>query len=181
MAGDGPTPNASDVPRVSIRRKAIVLPTLLSFAIAGLFIFFLLVRFDIDLGDAWRKARGSDPGLLAAAFVLYYLTFPLRGYRWRILLENAGAFKDARGPRPSLLRFSEMILVSWFTNSITWFRLGDAYRAFMLSSGWRIGFPRVIGTVVAERVLDVGVVLALLLVAGVGLLRGDTAETAGAV
>ena len=180
MTSTGPTPSTPEVRRVSFRSRAIALPTLLSFAIAGVFIFFLLARFDINVGDAWRMAKGADPGLLAAAFVLYYLTFPFRGYRWRLLLDNAGAFEEATG-RPSLAQSSELILISSFTNSVTWFRLGDAYRAFLVSDRWRVSFPRVIGTVVAERVLDLGVVFVLLLVAGIGLLRGDTASTAGAV
>ena len=180
MTSTGPTPSTPEVRRVSFRSRAIALPTLLSFAVAGVFIFFLLARFDINVGDAWRMAKGADPGLLAVAVVLHYLTFPFRGYRWRLLLENAGAFDDSTG-RPSVAQSSEMILISWFTKSITWSPLGDAHRAFLASNRWRVSFSRIIGTVVAERVLDVGVVFALLLVAGIGLLRGDTSSTAGAV
>ena len=42
----------------------------------------------------------ADPCWLLAAFVIYYLGFPLRGYRWSILLRGIGAQR----PRPRLDR-----------------------------------------------------------------------------
>ncbi len=165
----------------SIRRRTLTLATLISLAVAVLLIVFLLARFDIDLGDTWRKARDAQPGLLAAAFAVYYLTFPLRGYRWRVLLDNARAWPDPASPKPGPLPMGEMVLISWFVNSITWLRLGDAYRAYNVASRFGISFSTSVGTVVAERAVDIGIVAALLLVAGVGLLRGGSAEEAGAV
>jgi uncharacterized protein (TIRG00374 family) len=82
---------------------------------------------------------------------------------------------------PSVIDHSTLVLISWFANSVTWFRLGDAYRAFLLSFRWRLSFSRTVGTVLAERGLDIAVVAILLLVAGIGLLRGDTAQKAGVV
>ncbi len=164
-----------------LRSRAFSIATLVSLAVGVLLIVFLLARFDIDLGDTWRKARDADPGLLAAAFAVYYLTFPLRAYRWLALVQNARAWPPGQRRRPGVPAGCEMVLCSWFVNSISWFRLGDAYRAYLLSSRYGASFPTSIGTVVAERAVDVVMVTVLLLIAGIGLVRGDTAEEAGAV
>lgn len=174
----GPPPEAR---QFSLRRRFLALPTLISFALAIVFLYFLLARFDIDLSETWGHVRRSQPGYLALAFVLYYLTFPLRAYRWRLLLRNVGTFQEPGARRPSLLEHVEIILLSWFANSISWFRLGDAYRAYLLGERARVSFSRTAGTVVAERALDIGVVLALLLLASIGLLHGDTGRKVGAV
>ena len=169
-------------PDLSLKRRFVALPTLISFALAIALIAILLTRFDIDLGETWRTIKGSDAELLVLAFALYYLTFPFRGLRWRLLMRNAGVFREAGAPQPSLTVHSEMILVSWFANSISWFHMGDAYRAFLMSTRLGASFSRIIGTVLAERMVDVFVVFALLIVAGVGLLQDDeTSDTAGAI
>ena len=165
----------------SLRRRSFVLPTLVSFALAILVIYFLLARFDIGLAETWGRVRRSEPGYLALAFVLYYLTFPLRAYRWRLLLRNAGTFRTPGSRQPSLLGHGEIIFLSWFVNTVSWFRMGDAYRAYLLSERAGASFSRTAGTVVAERALDIGVVFALLLLASIGLLSGDTGNRVGAV
>ncbi|MBI3743054.1 MAG: flippase-like domain-containing protein [Chloroflexi bacterium] len=176
---DTPPPVAA--PPRRLRSRALAVPTVIGFAIAAVFIYFLVSRFNIDFGDTWDRVKHSNFGYFALAFVLYYLTFPLRGFRWRLLLRSAKALDTDPTRQPSVAQSGTMILISWFTNSITWFRLGDAYRAYLLSDRWRASFARVIGTVAAERVLDIAVMFALLLLAGLGLLHGGTARTAGEV
>ena len=166
---------------VPLKRRFLGLPTIISFAIAIAFIAFLLTRFDIDVLSTWEHVKDSNPGFLALAFGIYYLTFPVRGYRWRLLLRNVGTFKDAAGGQPSLPSVSVMILLSWFANSVTWFRLGDALRAYILTNKFKASFPRTIGTVAAERLLDIGVVFSLLLLASIGLLREETSDTTKSV
>ena len=173
-SASSPTNQAGGRP-FPLRGRLLGLPTLVSFALAVAFIVFLLTRFDIDVAGTWRLVTESRPGLFVLALALYYLTFPLRGYRWRLLMANAGAFEGATRPPPSLRLFSETILLSWFVNSISWFRLGDAYRAYLVADRAGSSFSRSIGTVAAERVLDIVVVFVLLLWAGIGLLRSEEA------
>ena len=168
------TPGSPEARTFSLRRRSLALPTIISFVVAIIFIAFLLTRFDIDLSATWDFVKDSQPGLFVVAFILYYLTFPVRGYRWRLLLRNVGTFREPGSEQPSLVSTSGMVLMSWFANSIAWFRLGDAYRAFLLADRSKASFSRTIGTVAAERFLDIGVVFALLLLAGVGLLRDET-------
>ena len=59
---------------------------------------------------------------------------------------------------------SQLVLLGWFVNSVGWFRLGDAYRAYLYRDEQDASFSRTIGTILAERVLDAVLVLLLLLV-----------------
>ena len=142
-------------------------PTLLSFAIAGAFLFFLVTRFDIDLGAMWDSLRASNPLFFVLALLTHYTTFLFRGARWRLLLENAE--QSPHTPRPTTLYFSSLIVLGWCTNSVTGFRLGDAYRAHAYASDTGGSFPRTIGTIMAERVLDMAMVFLLLAIAALFL------------
>ena len=146
-----------------VKRRFLSLPTLLSFAIAGAFLFFLVTRFDIDLGATWDSLKASNPLFFVLALLIHYTTFIFRGARWRLLLENAE--ESPHTPRPRTLHCSSLVLLGWFTNSVTWFRLGDAYRAHAYADDTGSSFPRTIGTVLAERVLDMALVFVLLMVA----------------
>src|SRR5690606_10470080 len=95
--------------------------------------------------------------------------FIFRGARWRVLLMNASANDEAPAPPPSVLYTGRVILMSWFANSVTWFRLGDAYRAYVYAEDSQTSFSRSMGTVLADRLIDI-VVVVVLMSAGVLLL-----------
>ena len=145
----------------SIRRRVVSLPTLVSLALAAAFLVFLLTRFDVDLGASWQQVKGSNPWYLALAGVVHYTTFVFRGARWRLLLHNAEG--RAQAP-PGVLYCSQLVLLGWFANSVAWFRLGDAYRAYVYRYERRASFSRTIGTILSERVLDTLNVVLLLAV-----------------
>ncbi len=136
-------------------------PTLVSFGVAVVLLAFLATRFSVDLGATWQTIRHTNPWLYGVAFLVHYTTFLFRGARWRMLLRNA----DASGTEalPSLGVSSRLILMGWFASSITWFRLGDAYRAYAYCEESGASVARSMGTVVAERVMDVLLVFLLLL------------------
>jgi uncharacterized protein (TIRG00374 family) len=144
---------------VSLVRRAISLPTLVSLGVAAAFLLFLVVRFDVDLSAIWEQVKSSNPWYLALAVVVHYTTFIFRGARWRLLLRNA---QGQDQPVPGVLYCSELILLGWFANSVAWFRLGDAYRAYLYQSEQDGSFSRTIGTILSERMLDTMLVVLLL-------------------
>ena len=149
----------------SLRRRVLSLPTLLSFAVAAAFILFLATGVDLDWGETWDNIRSMDPWLYALAAVLYYISFIFRGARWRILAINAAARRNGEDVRiPSTLGMSQLILIGWFVNSIAWLRLGDAYRAHAFAEDSNSSFSWSLGTVLAERVLDMVVVAVIMAV-----------------
>lgn len=146
------------------------LPSIISLGLAFLLLFFLLTRFDIDLKATWQDVKGSNPWLYFTGFLLYYVSFLFRGWRWRILARNA-ALHEAPGARlPSTLECAFLVLLGWFANTVSWFRLGDAYRAYAFSEAANTSLSRTLGTVVAERVIDMAAVFLLMVSAVLYLL-----------
>ena len=147
---------------VNIKRRVFSLPTLVSLALAGAFLAFLVTRFDVDLAEVWDQVKASNLWYLALAVAVHYTTFAFRGARWRLLLRNAQGKESAV---PGVAYCSQLVLLGWFANSVGWFRLGDAYRAYLYRDEQDASFSRTIGTILAERMLDAVLVLLLLLVA----------------
>ena len=85
--------------------------------------------------------------------------------------QNAG-FR--RVELPSLAGLVEIIYLSWFANSVVPAKLGDVYRAYLVRerSTTRISFSKAGGTIVAERLLDLAVLLVLLGATGLLSFRG---------
>ena len=154
---------------VSLRRKFFAPQTLISFLLLGALLAFITTRFDIAWGDTWDSVRTIDPVLYGLAILVHYMTFLFRGARWRVLLMNAAKDDESPPKPPSVISAACLILMSWFANAVTWFRMGDAYRAYVYSTDAKASFPRTAGTVVADRLVDMAVV-SLLLVVGVAVL-----------
>ena len=87
--------------------------------------------------------------------------------RWRRLLGNA----EPRLNRYPLTALTEIMLLGWFANCIVPAKLGDAYRAYLLKLNAAVSFSTTIGTILAERIIDV-FVLFLLMLAATGLSFG---------
>jgi glycosyltransferase 2 family protein len=145
--------------------------TLISFALGFAIILFLITRVQIDIGAIFDRIRQSNPLLLAAALVVFYGTFPIRALRWRRLLHNVGMHEHAAIELPSVLGLAEIVFLSWFANCIVPAKLGDAYRAYLLKVNAGVSFSMTIGTIVAERIIDV-LVLFLLMAAAASLAFG---------
>lgn len=155
-----------------VKRRAFSVPALVSLALAAAFLIFLVTSFDVDLSITWRQLKGSNPWLLAGAVLVHYTTFVFRGVRWRVFLQNAQEQQQEEqgdGPSarnvPGVLYCSQLVLLGWFANAVGWLRLGDAYRAYLYREEQSASFSRTIGTILAERVMDAFLVVALLIIA----------------
>jgi glycosyltransferase 2 family protein len=144
-----------------------------SFLLALAVLYLVYRQFlGLDWGETWASVSGANPGLFALAFVVFYCSFPLRALRWKVLLKNVGYDRDVGLPVPSTLGLTRIMYLAWFANCVTVARLGDAYRAYLLKREAGVSFAVTLGTVLAERLLDL-VVLALMLGAGVLVVFGS--------
>src|SRR5919201_2084326 len=109
--------------------------------------------------EAWRALSRSQSYYVALALVVYYATFPLRSWRWSVLLRTGGARVNWR----DLLR---ILFLGWFVNCIVPAKLGDLYRSYLVKQRFGVSLSRTVGVVVAERLLDLLVVFVLLVVGG---------------
>ena len=105
------------------------------------------------------KVLAANPLLLAAAFLIFYLGFPLRGVRWARLVAATGYRLRTRDA-------TEIIFVSWLVNCLVPAKLGDLYRAYLLKLNSPVSLSRTFGTVFIERILDLFAIVILGLAAG---------------
>jgi len=140
--------------------------TLLSFALALAILAFALKKSGVDPDTLKHQLSQVNPAFFIAAFAIYYLSFPLRTYRWRMLMHNANTGEDReRLDRTRFRDLLEILYLSWFANCVVPAKLGDLYRAFLARSSIGISASRTVGTLLAERVLDLVVLFPLLLLA----------------
>jgi len=146
--------------------------TLLSFGLALAIIVFLFRGFNLDPAAVWATMRHANLGYFALGFAVYYGAFILRGLRWQTLLANVGFSKAKNPAMPGVGGLVEIIYLSWFINCVVPAKLGDAYRGFLLKQAAGVSFPRTIGTILAERIIDLFVLFGLLVVSGLLTLQG---------
>ena len=112
------------------------------------------------------KILAANPWLLISAFVVFYAGFPLRGYRWTLLLKESGFKLKIRDA-------TEIIFISWLVNCLVPAKLGDVYRAWLLKINSTVSLSRTFGTVFIERILDLFAIVVLGLGAGYWSFRGS--------
>ncbi|MCX2726076.1 lysylphosphatidylglycerol synthase transmembrane domain-containing protein [Thermomicrobium sp. 4228-Ro] len=115
-------------------------------------------RSQLAWGDVAELLVGSSPGFVVLALVAYYGSFPLRGLRWRVLLEQHGDSSTI----PSTLTLTRFCLYGWLVNCALPAKLGELYRSYLAQRRSELPVATVFGTVLIERSADL-VVLALLL------------------
>jgi uncharacterized protein (TIRG00374 family) len=156
----------------ALGKRFFNLRTLLSFGLGFAILAFLFTRVQIDVGAILDRVRQANPALLLAAFIVFYTTFPVRALRWRRLLDNVErSTHEEGGRRLGIPALTEIIFLGWFANCIVPAKLGDAYRAYLLKLNAGVSFSTTIGTILAERIIDI-VVLFLLMLAATGLSFG---------
>jgi len=176
---EAPAPEVEDTDAVSapsLGKRFFNIRTLISFGLGFAILAFLFTRVQIDVGAILDWVRQANPWLLVAALLAFYATFPVRALRWRRLLSNVVL---SEGPRGTAVRaaglpvavLSEIIFLGWFANCIVPAKLGDAYRAYLLKLNAGTSFSTTLGTILAERIIDV-VVLFLLMLGATGLSFG---------
>lgn len=163
-----PTPeiDESDVAPVSLANRLRQPKTILSILVPlGIIAFFLYLNRE-RLSEVPDLILQANPALVFAAFVVFYLGFPLRGFRWARLLRATGFGIRVRDS-------SEILYLSWFVNCVVPAKLGDVYRAYLLKMNSTASLSRTFGTVFIERILDIFAIAILGLAAGFYSFRVD--------
>lgn len=136
----------------------------------------------------WWGLRQPAPALpssaeeiwaLVGAVAVYAVATAIRSERWLALLRHSSA-------RPTRADAYALTLVGYMGNNVLPLRAGDAMRVYLMAPRSRTTIRNVIGSLIAERVLDILVLFALFFLLAYGVLRGidtpnDTALGAVAV
>lgn len=145
--------------QMSLVRRLRQPRTILSIAVPLAIIAVAVALNWNQMRDVPGDISRANPWLILFAFGIYYVGFPLRGWRWTKLLKGAGykvKVKDG----------TEILFLSWLVNCIVPAKLGDLYRAYLLKLNSPVSATRTLGTVFMERILD------LIAVAALGVLAG---------
>lgn len=118
--------------------------------------FFLwMVMRGIALREVWRAFEGARLPWIGCAVGAFAAGYSCRIQRWRLMLrhENPGLrWRDCAGP----------LLASVAANNVLPFRAGDVVRVFGFNARLGISAGIALATLLAERTLDLLVVLAIL-------------------
>ncbi len=147
--------------QLSIGKRLLNWRTILPLVIVIVALVYFAQKINIDPQQTWASIRTAKILFVLAAFFIYYLSFPIRAFRWRLLLQNVGYTEENGIYLPKFWKLLEIIYISWFANVIVPAKLGDLYRAYLLRKETGLPATRTFGTVLAERLLDLIVLLLL--------------------
>jgi len=146
-------------PAPALASRLLSWRTLLSFFIAAAIVAVAIRQGGINWGDTWDHIRHADLRLYALALIAFVGAMGLRGVRWHFLLRNAGE-------RIGTWSLFEIVYASFFVNCVIPAKMGDVYRAFLVRQREHVGGSKALGTIIAERLLDLVVLMGLLLATG---------------
>lgn len=150
----------------AIGKRFLSVRTLVSFGLALAILVFVFRGLGIDLGDAWARIREANVPLFLGALAVYYFTFVIRALRWTSMLARVGIDEEHGHPVPKLPGMIQIFLLSWFANCVVPARLGDAYRSYLIKQRADASFSVSLGTILAERLIDLVMLVAVLLGSG---------------
>jgi len=166
VATTGPDDEPSGPPPASLGKRFLQPRTFVSFALAAFIVYFVFRGLDINIQEVWRQVREANPVLLVAALLTYYLAVLIRAARWRMMLLQVGIDERHGLNTPGVYSCFEMVVLSLFANCVVPARLGDAYRGFLLKERTGASFGVGFGTILAERLIDVVVMVGVVVSAG---------------
>jgi len=107
-----------------------------------------------NLSEVSLDLQRTDPLWLLAALVASWATFPLRGLRWRMILSASGFTISRRAA-------TEILTLSFWVNCVLPAKMGDVYRGWLLKHNGATSLGNAVGTVIAERLVDLATVALL--------------------
>jgi uncharacterized protein (TIRG00374 family) len=127
-------------PRIT-RRVTVTAGALLVVVALGLMTLYL------DPGAVLEAIEGADPTLIAAAALVYIVSWPIRGSRYRDILDKLG-YHEKIG------FLTGAIFISQTGNLVFPARAGDAVRAYVVKARRGIPYPTGFASLAVERVFD---------------------------
>jgi hypothetical protein len=145
-----------------LAKRFLNVRTLLSFAIGLAVLWIMFRQVDVNVDQIVAQLKAMNVAYFTAALLLYYTTFLIRALRWRKLLENVGYGEGTAVTLPPVGGIAQIVMLSWFANCIVPAKLGDAIRAWLLKRESGVSFSKTFGTIMAERIIDMLILFALL-------------------
>ena len=143
---------------VDLKKNLFSLRTLLGFAVGAVVVYYFFRNFDFHA--AMETMSGVKWYFLVIAVISFYISIPLRGLRWRLQMLPIGIAVDYRP-------LTHYYFLSMFANALLPARIGDLYRAYLARRNRDISISLSLGVFFSERVFDLVVISAFVLISGV--------------
>jgi hypothetical protein len=160
--------------QLSVQPRVTRRVTLTAGGVLTLLALVLMTQY-IDFGAVVTEMRQADPVLVLVGALIYVLSWPLRGLRYRDILAE-------QGYRANVGFLTGAVFISQTGNLVFPARAGDAVRAYVVKMRRGIPYPSGFASLAVERVFDL---LTITLLAGIVLIgytaTGQTAELARTV
>lgn len=124
----------------------------------------------VDWQNTWREFLACHKGYVLLGAVCHYLTYPVRGARWRQSLAHLPVRKT--GPR-----FGLVVFFHYFVDNVVPAKLGDLYGAHLARINFGIRRSEAIGSIVFQRMIDAWIVVCLSFVASSTLLSAQLPDS----
>jgi uncharacterized protein (TIRG00374 family) len=156
----------AEVATESLGRKLLEPRTIASFLFAAIVLFFVIRRGDISPRQVWSDLKDANLAYYGLALLIFYGSFVIRAFRWRGMLDRAGVNQEHGFDVPKIPGILQILLLSWFANCVVPAKLGDAFRGYLLKEKSRASFGVSMGTILAERLMDLVVLVLVLCISG---------------
>ncbi|MCL4441775.1 MAG: flippase-like domain-containing protein [Firmicutes bacterium] len=151
-----------------LKQRFFSLKTLFSFLLAFAIIYLLVTK--MNTAKVFAVIKRADLAIYAAGFLVYYLTFPLRGLRFHVMLGNNGCAAPVTG-------LTRIVFISWFANCVVPAKLGDIFRAYLVKRRYCHPLVNTVGAIFAERVFDLFILYLLIGASGLVAFKGRIPHT----
>lgn len=122
----------------------------------GVAIVYYMMR-DIDMHQLWMVLSDTNWAILAFSLLFGLLGNTIRGYRWALILKPLGY-------KPSVANLNFATYGGYAVN-FALPRAGEIWKCGMVTKQEDIPFPKVVGTMIVDRMLDMCTVLLVVLLA----------------
>ncbi|MEM7531537.1 MAG: lysylphosphatidylglycerol synthase transmembrane domain-containing protein [Chloroflexota bacterium] len=134
---------------------------------------YAILLFMSGSQEVLKTVRDANWTFIAFAMLIHYSGFAVRGHRWQLLLTMLGHSRR-------YVYVTALLICGWFISALIPARAGDAVRVGLLrntNQGDRDNINPVpiadsVGSILLERLLDLGAILMIGAVVGFGILRG---------
>ena len=124
--------------------------TLLSFLVSLILLYLFLSR--ANLGEIVRSMKRVDPFFILFAFLSHYLSYFLRGYRWKRMIRETGF-------QGRTFDLAKIIFLFQSLNCILPAKLGDVYGAHLMKINFSLSRSFSLGSIFLWRVFDFVIVV----------------------
>lgn len=137
-----------------MKKKIISVFNYLFFLLIGVLFLWLAFR-RVDLHHVWMEIKNADYFYIGLAIIAALISHIFRALRWNILINNLGY-------KTKTCTTFYAVMIGYLANAAVP-RLGEVSRCGVLSKKDKIPFASLFGTVIAERIFDMIVLLTIIL------------------